>query len=106
MRLQLKARYGKHKIGRDLGTITYEEGDIITVEHESELGNSLDKWIRLDPEEEDEGITRKDTQNKFSMKKRKQGGFNVVNKKTKKKVNDSALTEKEAKELIGDLENA
>ena len=111
MRFRIKPHYGKHKMLMKDGTYKLlKEGDEIDVKHKSELGNTLDKFIQLDPDPPEGGDMKK-SKTIFALKRRqgKKGEtavFDVYNKETKQNVNDGGLSKQEAEELIGDMESS
>lgn len=95
MKFRLLPKRGRH-ITKDK---VYQAGDIITCEDEKELGGALDKFERVDFKEDviPEPVL-------FTIVKRqKKKGYDVINIESGEKVNDSALTKKEAEELVGEM---
>jgi hypothetical protein len=105
MRFRLKNGKGKHIHVVDGEETRYNAGDVINVRSKFELGNALDKFEQLDPDEEDEGVVKKETAKKFKVKKIKgTKKYNVVKVSTGEKANDAPLTKEEAEDLAGDME--
>jgi len=76
----------------------YYEGDIITCEDEKELGGALNKFERVDFKED----VMPDPILFTIVKRVEKKGYDVVNIESGEKINDNALTKKEAEELVGE----